>query len=84
MSYVCGSDGITYENECKLRQESCLSNQLISILHIGKCGNLNPCVDHRCNFGGICKLVNNVPVCICHDCPEVFKPVCGSNGITYK
>ena len=38
LSYVCGSDGITYDNECKLRRESCLSNQLISVLHIGKCG----------------------------------------------
>ncbi len=35
---MCGSDGVTYDNECKLRKESCLSNQLISVLHIGKCG----------------------------------------------
>ncbi len=47
-------------------------------------GNLNPCVDHRCNFGGSCKLVNNVPICYCHECPQVYKPVCGSNQVTYK
>lgn len=47
-------------------------------------GSINPCVDHRCNFGGTCEILNNKPVCQCIECSEVYKPVCGSDGITYK
>ncbi|ESO01057.1 hypothetical protein HELRODRAFT_82198 [Helobdella robusta] len=34
---VCGSDGVTYGNECEMRTESCLKKQEISIAHAGEC-----------------------------------------------
>lgn len=84
LSHVCGSDGITYENECTLKRESCLANSQISVTHVGICGNINPCIDQRCNFNGVCKVINDAPVCQCETCPDNYKPVCGSNGVTYK
>lgn len=35
---VCGSDNLTYSNECFLDMENCNSNNTISILHYGVCG----------------------------------------------
>lgn len=34
---VCGSDGITYENECKLWLESCKHQRNITLLYKGSC-----------------------------------------------
>lgn len=34
---VCGSDGISYENECKLNLEACQHSRQISVLYIGLC-----------------------------------------------
>ena len=34
---VCGSDGISYGNECKLRLESCQHRREIAILYKGLC-----------------------------------------------
>lgn len=84
LSHVCGSDGVTYDNDCTLRKESCLTSSFISISHVGICGNINPCIDHRCNFGGVCKVVNDAPNCQCETCSDFYKPVCGTNGLTYK
>ena len=54
------------------------------MIHIGICGNINPCIDYRCNFGGVCKVVNDTPICQCETCPDNFQPICGTNGQTYK
>ncbi|XP_056126283.1 turripeptide Ici9.1 isoform X2 [Rhinichthys klamathensis goyatoka] len=37
---VCGDDGITYSNECMLRWESKLRNQVVNVKHEGKCETL--------------------------------------------
>lgn len=36
-SPVCGSDGISYGNECKLRLEACQHRRQISVLYVGLC-----------------------------------------------
>ncbi|XP_037818543.1 agrin isoform X2 [Lucilia sericata] len=35
---VCGTDNMTYSNECFLDMENCHSNNTIAILHYGACG----------------------------------------------
>lgn len=34
---VCGTDGKTYENECRLRVASCLNGTYIAVASTGEC-----------------------------------------------
>ena len=38
---VCGSDGATYDNECKLKLAACKNKRPIRQMHAGECGKQN-------------------------------------------
>lgn len=52
---VCGSDGITYGNECKLRLEACKHHREIRVLYGGPCSELTPSkLHHRPRYIACC------------------------------
>ncbi|KAJ8688469.1 hypothetical protein QAD02_024264 [Eretmocerus hayati] len=75
---VCGSDGVTYENECELKRASCLAESLIVVSYKGDC---ELCSTVRCENGARCE----AGVCVCPlSCPEsTGEYVCGSDTKTY-
>ncbi len=34
---VCGSDSVTYDNECELRRQSCLNKRPVTVSFVGEC-----------------------------------------------
>jgi len=34
---VCGSNGVTYSNACRMRVSACVSGKTITVAHEGKC-----------------------------------------------
>ncbi|XP_050719892.1 agrin-like isoform X2 [Eriocheir sinensis] len=76
-SKVCGTDGITYLNECLLKVASCHKQQFVTVASSGDC---DLCKHVNCKFGARCEAGR----CICPtDCPATREPVCASNGVTY-
>ncbi|XP_059169089.1 four-domain proteases inhibitor-like [Physella acuta] len=66
---VCGSDGKTYPNTCRLDAFNCgrPADKMVTMAHLGECPVKTP--NARCS--------GNLP------CPLGYRPVCGSDGNTY-
>ncbi|KAH1022933.1 hypothetical protein HUJ04_012244 [Dendroctonus ponderosae] len=81
---VCGSDGISYGNKCKLRLEACKHRRDITILYGGPC---NGCENMKCDFYAVCESNRaSEERCVCpQKCSDKLEkaPVCGTDGITY-
>ncbi|CAL8148206.1 unnamed protein product [Orchesella dallaii] len=83
---VCGSNGISYQNECRLRLESCSANTTISVMYTGLC---NGCDQKQCDFYSVCEADMTGPKCVCPgNCSAEIashpSPVCGTDGETYE
>ncbi|CAO4364773.1 unnamed protein product [Caenorhabditis nigoni] len=84
---VCGSDGITYANECKLRNAACMTQKDIFVKYNSVCEG---CKDKKCDFYSTCVVGDNhKPECKCpDDCPlyemSQGKEVCGTDAVTYS
>uniref|UniRef100_A0A2K6T9U7 Agrin n=1 Tax=Saimiri boliviensis boliviensis TaxID=39432 RepID=A0A2K6T9U7_SAIBB len=95
---VCGSDGVTYNSTCELREAACQQQKQIEEARAGPCeqaecgsggsgsGEDGDCEQELCRQqGGIWDEDSEDGPCVCDfSCQGVpGSPVCGSDGVTY-
>ncbi|XP_030829226.1 mucin-17 isoform X2 [Strongylocentrotus purpuratus] len=69
---VCGTNGFTFQSECKLNQTACLRRKTgLQVAYQGECIN------------GFLELVKGDISCQDFECPITYNPVCGSDNRTY-
>eukprot|EP00106_Octopus_bimaculoides_P012705 XP_014780147.1 PREDICTED: agrin-like [Octopus bimaculoides] len=92
-SPVCGSDQVSYTNECNLKRSSCLKKKRIKVLIAQACGDMkDPCEQKKCSFGAECvpSLDGFSYRCQCPNRCNTYgdnigsTPVCGNDGVDYS
>ncbi|GFY67615.1 hypothetical protein TNIN_419951, partial [Trichonephila inaurata madagascariensis] len=77
-SLVCGTDEVTYLNECEMRVEACRKAQYVMVVSKGPC---DLCQHVHCKYGARCEEGK----CVCPtECPKVSETVCANDGVTYR
>uniref|UniRef100_A0A8C7QHD9 Agrin n=1 Tax=Oncorhynchus mykiss TaxID=8022 RepID=A0A8C7QHD9_ONCMY len=83
---LCGKDGRSYVNDCERQRAECLAKAHIPVKQQGPCDlhAPSPCLAKACEFGAVCVVKNDKPVCECPEaCLQTPDPVCGSDGHSY-
>ncbi|XP_047526649.1 agrin-like isoform X2 [Vanessa atalanta] len=82
---VCGSDGISYGNRCKLQLEACRHRRHVQVLYDGPC---NGCENKKCEYYAVCESDGvSEASCVCpkhcEDGTET-EEICGNDNQTYS
>eukprot|EP00090_Calanus_glacialis_P024643 TRINITY_DN38303_c0_g1_i1.p1 TRINITY_DN38303_c0_g1~~TRINITY_DN38303_c0_g1_i1.p1 ORF type:complete len:582 (+),score=148.54 TRINITY_DN38303_c0_g1_i1:141-1748(+) len=65
---VCGSDGVTYDNPCRMQEADCRSDRGVSLNYEGSCTRCHPMLEWMC---GDTSCVNTTTLCDgINDCPD--------------